>query len=253
MGAALGERTVHVEHCMGTAFTIDIRDAGSWTDAVTDVVGWLHRVDAVFSTYRPDSDISRIRGGRLRVDDADPDVGRVLDLCARVQTTTGGAFSAMPHGRLDPTGLVKGWAVEEASRLLRAHGSHNHAVNGGGDVQVAGDAGPLRPWTVGITDPHDRTQVSRTVTGRDFAVATSGVAERGAHILDPFTARPATTLASATVVGPSLTYADAYATAAFVLGRHAIHWINGVEGYEALLIDADGDVATSHGWRAEQA
>jgi thiamine biosynthesis lipoprotein len=101
---------------MGTVFSIDIRDPGEWAGAIAEAVYWLHRVDAVFSTYRSDSDISRIRRGELRVADADPEVGRVLELCARAQLATGGAFTAMPGGRLDPTGLVKGWAIERARR-----------------------------------------------------------------------------------------------------------------------------------------
>ena len=241
-------RTVHVEHCMGTAFTLDIRDPGDWRQAVAEVVAWLHHVDAVFSTYRPDSDICRIQRGELRVADADPEVSRVLELCAQAQMATGGAFTAMPRGRLDPTGLVKGWAIERASRLLTEHGSANHGVNGGGDVQLAGEANPGRAWTIGISDPHDRSRIAGTVSGRDFAVATSGIAERGQHILDPFTGRPATSLASATVTGPSLTFADTYATAAFVLGRQAIGWIDQLDGYAALLIDADGTVTTSRDW-----
>jgi FAD:protein FMN transferase len=244
-------RTVNIEHCMGTAFTIDIRDFGTWDDAVRDVVTWLHHVDTVFSTYKPSSDISRIQRRELRVDDADADVPPVLDLCALVQDATGGAFTAMPRGHFDPTGLVKGWAIERASRMLRGHGAANHAVNGGGDIQLAGDAAPGRPWTVGVSDPHDRGRILTTITGRDFAVATSGVAERGQHIYDPFTGRPARGLASATVTGPSLTYADPYATAAFVIGRHATQWIDGIVGYEALLVETDGTTHRSSGWQSE--
>jgi FAD:protein FMN transferase len=239
-------RTVHVEHCMGTVFTIDIRDPGEWAGTVGDAVRWLHHVDEVFSTYRSGSDISRIQRGELRVADADPDVERVLELCAQVHTQSGGAFTAMPCGRLDPTGLVKGWAIEQASRLLREQGSHNHGINGGGDLQLAGSAAPGRPWTAGISDPRDRSHIISTVTGRDFAVATSGIAERGQHILDPFTGRPAAASASASVVGPSLTFADAYATAAFVLGRQALRWISDLDSYELLLVDTD--VSASPGW-----
>lgn len=251
MAVATSVRTVHVEHCMGTAFTIDIRDPGHWADAIAEAVSWLHRVDAVFSTYQADSDLSRIQRGELRLEDCDLEVGQVLDLCAQVQVRTGGAFTAMPNGRLDPTGLVKGWAVQRASLLLSNHGAANHGVNGGGDMQLAGEAGPGRPWVVGISDPSDRSKVVSTVAGRDFAVATSGIAERGQHILDPFTSRPAVELASATVVGPSLTFADPYATAAFVLGRQASRWIDDIDGYEALLVDTDGEISVSAGWRAE--
>jgi thiamine biosynthesis lipoprotein len=246
--AVRAPRTVHVEHCMGTVFTIDIRDDGRWRDEIRAVVGWLHHVDTVFSPYRPNSDLSRIRRGELRIDDADPEFAGVLDLCARAQTDTGSAFSAMPNGTIDPTGLVKGWAVERASRLLREFGSANHAVNGGGDMQLAGAAAPDRPWGVGVVDPRDRLRVLTVVTGHDVAVATSGTAERGAHIIDPRTGRPAVGIASATVVGASLTFADAYATAAVILGRDAIRWMNELPGYEALLVTDDGEQLASARW-----
>lgn len=247
-GTVAAARTVHVEHCMGTAFTIDIRDPGEWDSAVQTVVAWLHFVDATFSTYRADSDISRIRRGELRVVDADPMVAEVLDRCARAQRATDGWFTSMPDGRLDPTGLVKGWSIERASDLLTVYGAINHAVNGGGDMQLVGEAAPGLPWTVGISDPRDRTRVLSTVAGRDLAVATSGVGERGTHIVDPFTGRPATALASVTVVGPRLTEVDTYATAACAMGMSAIGWCESLEGYEALVVDADGGAHTTSGW-----
>ena len=242
-------RTVHVEHCMGTAFTIDIRDAGNWSEGIDEVVNWLLHVDATFSTYQPTSDISRIRRGELAVVDADPMVADVLDRCARMQHETGGFFTSVPNGQIDPTGLVKGWAIERASDLLRAAGSDNHAVNGGGDMQLAGEAEPGRAWRVGISDPLDRQRVPAKVEVRDGAVATSGIGERGTHIINPFTGRPAESgLAGATVVGPRLTEVDAYATAAFVMGRPSIGWVESLPGYEALLVEEDGTVHCTHGW-----
>ena len=234
---------------MGTVFTIDIRDPGEWAAAVDDAVRWLHKVDATFSTYRPDSDISRIRRGELGVEDADVHVADVLDRCARVQHETGGFFSSLIDGQVDPTGLVKGWAIERASRILERAGSRNHAVNGGGDMQLAGEAAPGRPWSVGVTDPRDRQTVLTVVDGRDCAVATSGISERGAHIVDPFTGRPvANGLVSATVTGPRLTEVDAYATAAFAMGLPALGWIETTTGYELLLVGEDGSVEHTTGW-----
>lgn len=123
LAAAGGNRTVHVEHCMGTVFSIDIRDPGRWDGAIRDVLAWLHSVDATFSTYCDDSDISRLRRGELTVADADPHIGDVLELCGRLQAETGGYFTARWRGGFDPTGVVKGWAVERASALLRGLGS----------------------------------------------------------------------------------------------------------------------------------
>jgi thiamine biosynthesis lipoprotein len=203
----------HVEHCMGTVFSFDIRDAGTWTAAVAETVAWLRRVDAIFSTYRRDSDISRMQRDELRLADADPTVAEVLALCAEVETATRGYFTARRGRFLDPTGLVKGWAIERAGRILAGHGAVNFAVNGGGDILASGHAAPGRGWHIGIADPRDRTKLIAAVRGHDFAVATSGIAERGRHILDPFTGAPAKdALACVTVVGPSIVLADAYAT-----------------------------------------
>jgi len=232
-------RVVHVEHCMGTVCTIDIRDPGRWDEPIAEAVAWLHHVDAVFSTYRPDSELSRIHRGELTVAAADPAVSEVLELCALIEEETGGYFTARWGNRIDPTGVVKGWAVQRAGELLRVHGSHNHAINGGGDVWLAGEAAPGQPWRVGIADPHTPGAIRATVAGRDFAVATSGTAERGAHIVNPFTGRPATDLAAVTVTGPDLTRADAYATAAVAMGSQAFGWVAELTGYHALLVRSD--------------
>jgi len=241
-------RTLHVEHCMGTVFTIDIRDPGSWDAAVAEVVAWLHRVDAVFSTYKVDSDISRLRRGEIDLADCDADVAAVLDLCVAVEAETNGYFTASWDGSVDPTGLVKGWAIERASEILRRHGSSNHSVNGGGDIQLAGESAPGAPWRVGIIDPLDRARFLTVVTGRDFAVATSGTAERGEHIVDPLRATCPAELASVTVVGPSLTRADAYATAAFAMGPEAPAWLESVPGHDGLVVFAGGGTTDTSGF-----
>jgi len=233
---------------MGTVFSIDVRDPGSWAGAIDEVVAWLHRVDAVFSTYRADSDVSRIRRGELAVADADPDVAEVLRMCAGVERGTNGYFTAYWDTELDPTGLVKGWAIERASEILAARGSRNHAVNGGGDMQLAGEPAPGEPWRVGITNPFEPRHVLTVVEGRDLAVATSGVAERGAHIVDPVGRGGMAELMSVTLVGPSLTLVDAYATAAFAMGPAALDWISGFPDHEALLVFTDGGVVSTPGF-----
>ncbi len=241
-------RTVHVEHCMGTVFSIDIRDEGIWSDAIGDVVAWLHHVDEVFSTYRPDSVISRLARGETTTADAGPEVRAVLHACEQLAGTTRGAFTVTPDGRLDPSGYVKGWAIDRAAQLLSDAGVVNGAINGGGDMQLLGGAAPDRPWRVGIADPADHQRVLTVVEGRDLAVATSGTAERGGHITDPTTGAPAHTLRAVTVTGPRLAEVDAYATAAFVLGAEALAWVAGLDGYEAMTVAADGSTARTEGF-----
>ncbi|HEX3650425.1 MAG TPA: FAD:protein FMN transferase [Pseudonocardiaceae bacterium] len=237
----LTARTVHVEHCMGTVFTIDVRDPGNWDEATADCVAWLHRVDALFSTYRDESEVSRIRRGELTIAQAHQDVREVFALCEQARLLTHGYFSLHWRGVPDPTGLVKGWAIDRASALLREHGSTNHAVNGGGDMCLAGQAAPGRAWRVGISDPHRPRHLLTVVTGTDIAVATSGLAERGPHIVDPWTGAPAQDLAAVTVTGPTLTLVDAYATAAVAMGADALRWLPNLPGHEAFIVTTDGE------------
>ena len=232
-----------VEPCMGTVFSLVVADEGEWSTAVTEVVEWLHLVDRTFSTYREESAISRFRRGESVHDSL---VDEVLQLCERYEVETGGAFSAGFRGGVDPTGLVKGWAIERASEILRGHGSVNHAVNGGGDVQAAGEPAPGRPWRIGIADPRDCAKVLTTVEGRDFAVATSGTAERGLHIVDPRSGRPADAVASVSVIGASLTWVDVAATAAFVMGRDSLAWLAS-KGLKGIVVELDGTVRSTDG------
>ncbi|MGI5326077.1 FAD:protein FMN transferase [Actinomadura nitritigenes] len=231
----------HVEHVMGTVFSFDVRSPRTpeITVALAGAVAWLHRVDRVFSTYREDSDVSRLARGEIGLADCDPDVADVLRRCGELERETGGAFSATAAGRLDPSGLVKGWAIERASAILHDAGARDHCVNGGGDIQLRGEAAPGEPWRIGLADPADPTALAAVVSGTDLAIATSGTAERGHHIVDPRTGRPAAELASLTLVGRHLTEVDALATAAFVMGGAAREWASARPGVEAFAVAPD--------------
>ncbi|WP_262698585.1 MULTISPECIES: FAD:protein FMN transferase [Streptomyces] len=235
---------------MGTVFSFDLRDPVTppVRRALKEAVAWLHHVDEVFSTYRPDSVISRLGRAEPVPERYAPEVAEVFALCEEVAHTTGGWFSHAPGGRLDPSGMVKGWAVERASRMLYEAGAHNTCVNGGGDVQLRGEAAPGTPWRIGIAHPTRPGELVAVVTGRDLAVATSGTAERGAHILDPHTGEPATALASLTLTGRGLTRTDAYATAAFAMGAGARDWVEALDGHEGLGITTAGDIWRTPGF-----
>ena len=217
-GGGLTARVRHAEHVMGTVVSFDVPLSARHDRSLEAAVRWLHGVDRVFSPYRPDSDVSRLARAEITLDGCAPEVAEVLAACARVRDLSGGYFTTSPGGRFDPSGYVKGWAVERAASLLSRAGSVDHLVNGGGDVQCAGGRAAGEPWRVGIADPFRPAALALVVAVSDCAVATSGTAERGAHIIDPFTGRPPSGLASLTVIGPSLALADAYATAAFAMG-----------------------------------
>ncbi|MEV5485127.1 thiamine biosynthesis lipoprotein [Streptomyces auratus] len=244
----------HVEQAMGTVFSFDIRDTPTAAigSALRDAVAWLHHVDEVFSPYRPDSAISRLARGELSPADCSPEVREVLGLCTRVRRATDGWFSHTPDGTLDPSGLVKGWAVERAWRILHTAGAHNLCVNGGGDLQLSGESAPGVPWRIGIAHPLRPGALCTVVTGHDLAIATSGTAERGAHILDPHTGTPADGPASVTVVGRRLTLTDAYATAAFAMGGRAADWLEHLDSYEAFAVLRDGRVWRTTGFPGDE-
>jgi FAD:protein FMN transferase len=174
----------------------------------------------------------------------------VLALCEELRHATGGYFDAYAAGpdQLDPCGLVKGWAAERASDILVETGMPIHYVSAGGDVCLREQPGGDRLWRVGVADPHRPGELLATIGSSDLAVATSGLAERGAHVLDPHRGAPALELASVTVIGPSLTLGDAYATAAVAMGAPSLDWLEGLDGYEALLVDAAGDVRWTPGF-----
>ena len=233
---------------MGTVVSFDVP---AWADQVLGrVVSWLHWVDATFSPYRDDSDVSRFGRGALALAECAPELTEVLAACADVTARSGGYFTIRPGGRHDPSGYVKGWAIERAAAMLTSAGSAEHSVNGGGDIQCVGDHGPGRPWRVGIADPLRPGTLALVVTGRDFAVATSGVAERGPHIVNPHTGQLATGLASITMVGSTLAATDAYATAAFAMGRGARDWVESLDGYEAFAVTPAGEIWQTSGFRA---
>jgi thiamine biosynthesis lipoprotein len=241
-----------IEHVMGMPVIVDVRDAHVGDDALDDVFDWLRRVDALFSTYRADSEISRIDRGELAPDRAHPDVRHVLDRCERLRVETGGYFDAClgDARRLDPSGLVKGWSIDRAAGLLETAGATNYAINAGGDMRLRGGAHPAATWRVGIQHPLERGRVAAVVETHELAVATSGDYERGGHVLDPHTGRPSVGVLSVTVTGPDLAIADAYATAAFAMGPRGAEWTAGLSGYEALTILADGRVLATPGFPA---
>jgi thiamine biosynthesis lipoprotein len=243
---------------MGLPVSVHVRGQDVYDEPVRERVDRLfadlRRVDAVLSPYRDDSDLSRWERGDVALVDADPTLAEVLALCDDARERTGGWFDVgdLPDPRtgaprVDPSGLVKGWAVERAAAHLAELDGHGWCVNAGGDIVVASPAGHPS-WRVGVEDPADPARVLRVLVVSEGAVATSGSARRGAHIRDPHTGRPATAVRSATVVGPSLRWADVYATAAVARGPTALPWLTEVDGYEALVVDRSGAVSTTPGW-----
>ncbi|MFD7159381.1 FAD:protein FMN transferase [Kribbella sp. NPDC059898] len=239
-----------VEQLMGMPISVLARgeyaDSAAAEAAVKELYAELDDVDRVFSPYKPDSDVSRLGRGEVGWDEVRADVRDVAERCTAARELTGGLFDAdLPDGGWDPSGLVKGWAVERAGDRLRAVDGVDWCLNAGGDVLVVCPSG--EPFTIGIQDPHDPGRVVASLARTGGAVATSGTASRGEHLYDPRTGRPATSRwLSVSVSGASLEYADVLATAAFVAGDD---WPEVLPpGYEGLGVLADGNLEATPGW-----
>ncbi|XUL91905.1 FAD:protein FMN transferase [Streptomyces galilaeus] len=236
-----------VEHVMGfpVSLRIDDEGGGSRMDQTADVLfAWLREVDVRFSPFRADSEVCRYDRGELRLPQLSADLTEVLDLCEQYRLATGGAFDVRLPGRpLDPCAVVKGWSVQRAAELLTAAGARRFILNAGGDVVVSGG-----PWRVGVRHPEHADQLCTVLELTDGAVATSACYERGDHIVDGRTGRPATGLLSLSVVAASLTEADATATAAFAMGPEGVDWAAARPGCEVFAVDAERRVRRTPGF-----
>ncbi len=234
-----GQVRTRVEQVWGTMVSIDVRDPGASEGAVdaawAAVRAELHRVDSVFSTFRPDSVISRLRRGGTQV--VAEDVAEVIDRCLEARRTSDGSFDPwqVPDG-FDPSGLVKGWAADRCAAILRQHGLRSFSVDAAGDLVCRGKIDG-RAWPIGIAHPDDPSSVIAVVDVLDAAIATSGTSQRGDHVIDPRTGAPASGARQASVVGPDGALADAYATALVVSGVSGASWFSGLPGWSALIVD----------------
>ncbi|MBV9831445.1 MAG: FAD:protein FMN transferase [Marmoricola sp.] len=239
---------------MPISLALDGRHAGTaageraWQDALAS----LRDADEVFSTYRDDSAVSRLARGELSPAECPAEVAAVLDLAEVARVESDGAFDVRrpgPGGHLvlDPSGIVKGWAVDRAARALRALDETDFCLSAGGDLLCVTTRAEAPDWRIGIEDSRDPARVLAVVPVRNGAVATSGLVHRGAHIVDPRTGATPHDLLSVTVVAADLTIADVDATAAFVLGDRGLAWLTGRPGRSGLVVAADGTVTRFRG------
>ena len=234
---------------MGMPITIEIIDADS-DRLIDDVFAYFAAVDARFSVFKPESEISALNRGRLSVSDVSAPMREVLAIADRTKSETRGYFDIRrPDGSLDPSGVVKGWAIRNAADLIRAAGVKNFYVDAGGDIQAGGVNAAGEPWTVGVRNPFAHHEIVKAIRPQGCGVATSGSYVRGQHIYDPH--RPGQRLediVSLTVIGGDVLEADRFATAAFAMGRAGIHFIEERPNLEGYAIDAAGVATKTSGF-----
>lgn len=245
---------------MGTVASLHIYDdvaTDSADAAIAEVFADLQTYEAMFSTFDPDSEISLINRGGRAIADTPREISEVLDACRWLEQSSDGAFcvyrtiDGVEH--LDPAGFVKGWAAERATRHLHDRGCANWYLSVGGDILTSGSPAPGEAWQIAVADPFVTNRIAATLTVSSGAVATSGTAQRGAHLWDgrdPSLAPSA--FVSVTVLGPSLTWADAFATTMFAMGESSFAWIEAFDGYDAFTIRHDGTTKSTSGLLAHR-
>ncbi len=233
---------------MGMPIIVEIVDPNVTEDAIENIFAYFRHVDDTFSTYKESSEISKINRDELCEEAFSDDMKTILALSEQTKQETHGYFDIWHNGIVDPSGIVKGWAILQAAQLLQEAGWSNFYIDAGGDIQVAGKKGG-HPWRIGIRNPFNRKENVKVLTIIDKGVATSGTAIRGQHIYDPH--RPDALLediVSLTVIGPNIYEADRFATAAFAMGKNGIYFIEQLPEFEGYMIDASARATFTSGF-----
>jgi thiamine biosynthesis lipoprotein len=223
---------------MGMPVSLVLADSDRAADAEA-VFNYLHEVDERFSTYKSTSEISQINAGKLQEADYSDAMREVMEMCEAARVSSGGYFNIWNGTFLDPSGLVKGWAIERSAQLLEQRGLHDFFVDVGGDVVTRGKIDG-RPWIIGIRHPIQRDKHVKRVQLTDGGIATSGNYERGDHIYDPVTGRVPQGLHSFSVIGPSIMMADLLATIGYAMGPElGLDYVDKQPGYSAFCVTND--------------
>lgn len=234
---------------MGMPITIEIADISVSEDIFNEIFSYFKYVDEKFSTYKDTSEIMGINRGEIKTDDYSDDMKTVLALSEKTKRETNGYFNIARDGKYDPSGLVKGWSIYNASRILKDRGFDNFFIDAGGDVQVSGKNAKSEVWKVGIRNPFNTAQIVKVVCLKNEGVATSGTYIRGEHIYNPKeNNKPAKEIVSLTVIGPNVYEADRFVTAAFAMGMEGIDFIENLNGFEGYLIDKKGFAIMTSGF-----
>jgi FAD:protein FMN transferase len=227
---------------MGMPIGLTVLDSQVRHADIDAVFAEFSAVDAQFSPFKDDSEVSRLNRGEIGQSDLSRAMQEILALSEKTKRETDGYFDIVrPDGKIDPCGMVKGWAIKNAARQLTDMGFVDFCVEAGGDIQCGGVSEGGAEWTVGIRNPFNPEEIVKVLMPRSFGVATSGNYIRGDHIYNPHTGQYGSgDIVSLTVIGPDILEADRYATAAFAMGREGIYFIERMAELEAYEIDASG-------------
>jgi len=227
---------------MGMHITIEVVDPEVTSEIFKEIFSYFTAVDRRFSTYKSDSEISRINGGEISADSYSPEMKGIFALAEQTKKETMGYFDIRkPDGTIDPSGVVKGWAIKNAAEILLKKGYRNFYIDAGGDIQSYGLNAEGKEWNIGIRNPFKTEEIIKVVHVRGQGVATSGSYIRGQHIYNPYVPeKKLLEIVSLTVIGSDILEADRFATAAFAMGKEGISFIEQLPGFEGYAIDSAG-------------
>ncbi len=221
--------------------SLKILDRAATPSDLDSVFSYFRHIDEIFNTFKPESEISRLNLGKINQREASSELQTVLALCEQTHKDSDGYFDIHQKGKLDPLGLVKGWAVNNAAINLKKRGLKNFFIEAGGDIAVSGLNHQRQPWKVGIRNPFNRREIVKTILLTEGGVATSGTYIRGQHITNPkIQNNPLDQIVSLTVIGPNIYEADRFATAAFAMQGEGINFIEKQSGLAGYSIDVNG-------------
>jgi thiamine biosynthesis lipoprotein len=236
---------------MGMPITVDV--VGAVDGTILDAVfAYFEGVDRRFSTYKADSEIEAINHACLADAAYSDEMREVLALAEQTKRETDGFFDIRKaDGSLDPSGIVKGWAIRNAAAIVARTGARDFFIDAGGDIQSSGKNASGNEWSVGIRNPFNTEQIIKVVHPRGRGIATSGTYIRGQHIHNPHAPDcPIVDIVSLTVIGPDVLEADRFATAAFAMGKAGIHFIEQMPGLEGYVVDNGGRATLTSGFGA---
>ncbi len=249
INAAAGQRPILVSTEV-RAVLRDARRVSDWTAGKFDV------------TFGALSDLWRFDHDQDNRIPEEPDVRARLPLVdyrqVEIDDNAATAFLTRRGMRIHLGGIGKGYAIDRAASLLRAHGIADFMIQSGGDLYVGGHRGD-RPWRVAIRDPRGPADRSfATLDLSDGTFSTSGDYERfflhGGrryhHILDPDIGEPARGCRSVTIVTDRAIIADGLSTGVFALGpAEGMALIERLPNVEGVIVTAHNEVLVSSGLR----
>ncbi|MDD2807138.1 MAG: FAD:protein FMN transferase [Patescibacteria group bacterium] len=225
---------------MGMPITVEVVGRDDAAVLIKKVFDYFKDVDEKFSPFKSQSEVTKINNGEIFPGEYSDEMKQVLDLTEKTWRETNGYFEVVFNGQFNPSGLVKGWAIQNAAQILRRAGVKNFYINAGGDIEVGGKNEADQTWSVGIRNPFAQDKVAKIVYTAGGGIATSGTYLRGEHIYNPKNGAAVNEIVSLTVIGPNIFDADRYATAAFAMGKKAIEFIEKLIGFEGYMIDTQG-------------